>query len=124
MAYKQWLPVALVLLMIGLSFWHAVFAVPGRLDEWSPAVLLPTVLANAAVIVLALWLMRIGLREDRGRPFAAGVIYFVTWAVVRYIDLFGGVGGMLGASLMFFVCGAGLFGVAIYWRRRKEVRDV
>ena len=34
----------------------------------------------------------------------------------------GAFGGLLGASLMFFLCGATLFGVALYWRRRKEVR--
>ena len=39
---------------------------------------------------------------DRGRLFAAGVFVFLLWAVFRYIDLFAGVGGMLGASLMFF----------------------
>jgi hypothetical protein len=84
--------------------------------------LVPTVLANLALIGLALWLMQVGLREDRGRPFTAGVLLFVLWCVLRYIDLFGDFGGMLGASLMFFLCGAALFAVAQYWRRRKVVR--
>ena len=69
---------------------------------------------------LAIWLIRIGLREDRGRPFAAGVMYFLFWSILRYIDLFGDFGGILGAALMFFLCGAALFGVALFWRRRKE----
>jgi hypothetical protein len=43
---------------------------------------------------------------------------------MRYVDLFGDFGGLLGASVMFFLCGAALFGLAIYWRRRKEVADV
>jgi hypothetical protein len=43
------------------------------------------------------------------------------WAVFRYADLFTGVGGMLGASLMFFLCGAALFGMARFWAHRKEL---
>jgi hypothetical protein len=81
----------------------------------------PTLLANAAMLVFALWLMQVGLREDRGQPFAAGVLYFLLWAVLRYVDLFGDMGGMLGAAVMFFLCGASLFGVALYWRQRKAV---
>jgi hypothetical protein len=81
--------------------------------------LLPTILANAAMLLLATWLIGIGLHEDRTRPFAMGVLYFLLWTIVRYIDLFGRWGGMLGAALMFFLCGAALFGVALYWRRRR-----
>ena len=81
----------------------------------------PTIVANAAMIGLAFWLIRLGLAEDRGRPFGAGVAYLLLWAVLRYIDLFGAFGGMLGAALIFFLCGAALFGVAFYWRNRKAV---
>ena len=84
--------------------------------------LLPTVLVNAAMVAGAFWLMQIGLRDDRGRPFAAGVGYFLLWAVLRYVDLFRNFGGMLGAALMFFTCGGVLFAVARYWQGRKEVR--
>jgi hypothetical protein len=76
------------------------------------------------MIVLALWLMRVGLREDQSLPFAAGVLYFLLWAVLRYADLFAGVGGMLGASLMFLLCGVGLFAVARFWHKRKEIGHV
>jgi hypothetical protein len=100
--------------MTSLAFWNVFVHEP----------LIPTVLANVAVIALALWLMQVGLSEDRGLPFTAGVLLFLLWAVLRYIDLFGDFGGMLGASLMFFLCGATLFGVAQYWRRRKGVRHV
>ena len=122
---RQWLPVGMVLLMAVLPLVNAIFGEAGGAGAASVLATLPvTVLANVAMIVLALWLMRIGLQEDRGRPFAAGVVYFLLWSVLRYVDLFADFGGMLGASLMFFICGAGLFGVAIYWRKRKEFRHV
>ncbi len=89
--------------MVILLVWHLIIGEP----------LLPTIVANVAMIFLAFWLMGVGLREDRGQPFAAGVVYFLLWAVVRYVDLFGDFGGMLGAALMFFLCGGALFGVAL-----------
>ena len=115
---RQWLPFGLLLLMAFMSLWTAAF---GDLDL-EAANVIPAVLANAAMVGAAYWLMSLGLREDRGIPFAAGVAYFLLWSVLRYIDLFGDFGGMLGAALMFFLCGAALFGVAFYWRRRKELR--
>ena len=117
---RQWYPAALVLCMAFSAVWHSLFRT-GETVTWQAA-LPPTVLANLAMIAGAIWLMRIGLREDRGRPFAAGVLLFLLWAVLRYIDLFGDFGGMLGAALMFFLCGAALSGLALYWRRRREVR--
>src|SRR5262249_20177651 len=116
---RQWLPFALVVLMAFLALWEALARSLGMAQQ---AAMLPTVLANVAMIGCSLWLMAVGLREDRGLPFAAGVGYFLLWAVLRYADLFGAFGGMLGAAVMFFLCGATLFGVALYWRRRKEVR--
>ncbi len=110
---RQWLPIGLVLLMVILLFWHLLIGEP----------LLPTIVANVAMLFLAAWLMGVGLREDRGLPFAAGVLYFLLWAVVRYVDLFGDFGGMLGAALMFFLCGGALFGVALYWRQRRQQQD-
>jgi hypothetical protein len=119
---RQWLPVGLVGLMTFLSLWEAAsHGIGNEFDQRTKLALTPTVLANAAMIPCALWLMRVGLREDRGQPFAAGVLYFLFWIVLRYIDLFGDAGGMLGAAVMFFLCGAGLFGVALFWRQRKEV---
>jgi uncharacterized membrane-anchored protein len=49
------------------------------------------------------------------------VLYFLFWAVLRYADLFSGVGGMLGAALMFLLCGIGLFAVARFWVHRKAI---
>jgi uncharacterized membrane protein len=90
--------------------------VPVTSEPW-----LPTIMANAAMIVLALALLRSGLTEDRGRPFAVGVAYLLFWAVLRYMDLFGAFGGMLGAALVFFLCGGAMLAVALYWRNRKAV---
>lgn len=109
---RQWLPLGLVLLMTLLSSWFALVPEP----------FVPTLLANVAMLASAVWLMAVGLREERGRPFAAGVLYFLLWAVLRYFDLFGGFGGMLGAAFMFFLCGAALFVVSQYWRQRKQRR--
>ncbi len=116
---RLWIPAGLVAFMAALPWTVALFRALGNPRTGAVVV---AVLANMAVVACALWLIRLGLREDRGVPFGAGVLYFLTWAVQRYGDLFGDFGGMLGAALMFFLCGATLFGVAMYWRRRKEVR--
>jgi hypothetical protein len=111
---RRALPMGLTLFFVLLAFWQVFIQEP----------LLPTVLANVAMIALAIWLMQLGLRENRGLPFAAGVLYFLLWTVLRYIDLFGDFGGMVGAAFMFLLCGLTLFGLAMYWRRRTEVRHV
>ena len=107
---RQWLPLGLVLLMAILALWNTIIQEP----------LLPTIAVNVAMVAVSFWLMRVGLRDDRSPPFVVGVMYFLLWTVLRYIDLFGDFGGMVGAALMFFLCGAALFGVALLWRRRKE----
>lgn len=112
-------PLGLSLLMVLLPAIAAASRSGGSNDM---AALLPTVLANGAMLAGAFWLMQVGLQEDRGRPFGAGVLYFLLWSVLRYVDLFGDFGGMLGAAMMFFACGGALFGVARYWQGRKEVR--
>jgi hypothetical protein len=127
---RQWFPMAMIAAMTLLAAWGTWDAAnhygAGRYSYYSSQPLssfaiVSTIVANLGMIVLALCLIALGLREDRGQPFAAGILYFLLWSVLRYVDLFGEHGGMLGASLMFFLCGATLFGVAIYWRRRKEV---
>ena len=107
---RQWLPLGLLLLMTLLSLWTALVLEP----------LLPTILTNLAMLASALWLIAVGLREERGQPFAAGVLYFLLWAVLRYFDLFGGFGGMLGGAFLFLLCGVTLFVVSQFWRQRKQ----
>ncbi len=109
---RQWLPLGLVLLMTLSSLWVAL----------ARESLLPMILANLAMLASAFWLIQVGTREERGRPFATGVLYFLLWAVLRYFDLFGGFGGMLGGAFLFFLCGVTLFVVSLYWRQRKQRR--
>ncbi len=116
---RQLIPLGLALLMAILPLMSAGCSESSCADA---AALLPTILVNVAMVAGAFWLMQVGLREDRGRPFGAGVLYFLLWSVMRYVDLFGDFGGMLGAAMMFFMCGGALFGVARYWQGRKEVR--
>ncbi len=127
---RLWLPVLVTLMMMSLSLWMGWLEwgpynyTSHQLLKWSPQVLVPVAAVNILMIVLALWLMRLGLREDRTDLFAAGVLYFLLWTILRYCDLFGGAGGMLGASLMFLLCGLGLFAIARFWQHRKEIGNV
>ncbi len=121
-----------MLLMAALALWGGLLKTPSptygynsnHLSSWTSAVIIPAVACNLALIALAIWLIRTGLNRDRGKLFAAGVFLFLLWAVCRYIDLFAGVGGMLGASLMFFLCGTALFAMARFWSHRKEMVHV
>jgi hypothetical protein len=121
---RQWFPVMMLVLMAFLALWNSRVAqdVPrygAGPDRWSAAILLPVLATNAAMIALAFHLIRVGLSEDRGRPFSFGVLVFLAWATLRYVDLFSGVGGMLGAAVMFLLCGVSLFAVARFWQARK-----
>jgi len=113
---RNWLPFSIMALMAVLVWYGPTLA---RAIGPLP----PTIAANVAMVALAFWLIRLGLNEDRGRPFTAGVLYFLLWTVLRYIDLFGNFGGMLGAAGLFFLCGMTLFLVARYWRNRR-VQDL
>jgi Predicted membrane protein len=116
---RQWLPLSMVAAMVALSLSQLSAEEQGPVTGL--AIWLPVLTANVAMIGLAFWLMWIGLRDDRATPFAGGVLFFLLWIVSRYIDLFGELGGMLGAALMFFLCGCALLGVVWFWRNRKEV---
>jgi uncharacterized membrane protein len=132
-ARRQLPAMAMLALMTGLALWVGLFKAPApdyghyygnQLNRWTVEVVVPAVVCNLALIAFAIWLIRSGLKHDRGRLFAGGVLLFLLWAVFRYIDLFAGVGGMLGASLMFFLCGTALFGMARFWSHRKEMVHV
>src|ERR1700682_925739 len=61
------------------NYWNGLYAVlhvpnaPGDKGIALP----PTILANLAMLALAFWLMLVGLREERGFPFAASILYFL-----------------------------------------------
>ncbi len=113
---RQWLPMSMVVLMFVLTIWHVLVSQRDA-DRNAPSILVPTILSNVAMLGLAFWLLMVGMREERGLPFAGGVFYFLLWAVMRYADLFGA--DLLGASCMFFLCGAAIFGFAMFWYRHK-----
>jgi len=116
LASHQWVPLGICLGAVLMGFWDV--AAQGQMS-WAP-----TIIANLAMLALAIWLMHVGLRDERGLAFAAGVLYFLLWSILRYVDLFAEAGGMLGAAGMFFLCGLALFGLSALWRRRKEYRYV
>ena len=117
-ARRQWVPLAICIGVIVMGFLDAIHW-DTEAQAWAP-----TVIGTAAMLTLAIWMMHLGLRDERGPVFAAGVGYFLLWAVMGYADVFAESGGMLGAAGMFFLCGAMLFGLAVLWRRRKELRHV
>ncbi|MFM8220583.1 MAG: DUF2157 domain-containing protein [Planctomycetaceae bacterium] len=60
------------------------------------------VLTNLVMLALAIWLMLLGVREERALLFVAGLLYLLLWTSLRYIDLFGPDLGMLGGAIFFF----------------------
>lgn len=119
---RQWLPLAMAGLMLFMALWYAALKnAAGNNDAFVAAV--PTVLANVGMIGLAFWLMMLGLREDRGFPSGGGVLFFLVWSVCRYTEWFSDHGGLLGGACMFFLCGAAIFGFAMFWHYRKKQRE-
>ncbi len=113
---RQRFPMAINLLM-------ALMALMACWERLAAEALLPTLLSNAVMLFFGIWLLLLGIREERGRPFAAGVLYVLLWTIIRYVDLFGEAGGMLGASALFFTAGGILFASAWYWKNyRNEVK--
>ena len=111
-------------LMFFMALWYAAMSNVGmnQPDMWMTW-LLPTALANIGMLGLAFWLMMFGLREERGFPAAGGVVFFLLWSIFRYAEWFGARGEMLGAACMFFLCGAAIFGFAMFWHVRKKQRE-
>jgi len=108
---QTWAPAGLLVLMLVLTAWTAIIPFH-RLTS-----LIPQVLANIAMVSLSIYLIHVGAREERFRPFAAGVLYFLMWAIVRYVDLFGAMGGMLGSAVVFTLCGVALLVLGKFWGR-------
>jgi uncharacterized membrane protein len=117
---RQWLPLVLAGIITVLTFLSAM-PLERALPVDGLGVVASVVLANVAMLTLALWLMWVGLRDDRGQPFVGGIIYFLLWMVLRYTDLFGLETGMLGAAALFAICGLLIGGLAWFWHQRKVV---
>ncbi|MBQ6108134.1 MAG: hypothetical protein IJK97_07975, partial [Thermoguttaceae bacterium] len=75
---------------------------------------------NVLILALAIWFIHSGLRDSVLPAFIFGVLYFLLWSIFRYFDLFGDVGGMLGAAGLFFFCAVVMFGFAFYWFKAKK----
>jgi len=75
---------------------------------------------NALIVVLTVWMILVGLKRERGDWFWSGVLFFLFWAIVRYVDLFSGIGGMLGAAAIFMFCGLFMLGVVYFWTTRPS----
>ena len=75
--------------------------------------------ANILMLGYSAVMMDEGLKTNSTPKFFLGVSTFLLWTIIRYFDLFGNVGGMLGASLLFFLSSLALIGLAFFWRKRK-----
>ncbi|MES2792009.1 MAG: GDYXXLXY domain-containing protein, partial [Planctomycetota bacterium] len=112
---RRWFAIILVGSLMLMSVWSLTIA------NATVASIVPIILANLVTLGMALYLVKVGEQEERTRPFAAGVLMFLMWTLVRYIDLFGGSGGLLGAALVFALCGGGLVVVGNFWSRKRRV---
>ena len=81
-------------------------------------------IANGLMLGYAAVMMDAGLKSNSSARFFLGVGSFLLWTIVRYFDLFGDFGGMLGASLLFFLSSIALIGLAFFWRKRKAAFHV
>ena len=115
---RRWFAIILVGSLMLMSVWS--LAVPNG----NVASSVPIIVANLVTLGMALYLVKVGEQEERTRPFAAGVLLFLIWTLVRYIDLFGEAGGLLGAAVVFALCGGGLVVVGSFWSRRRRTLRV
>lgn len=117
-ARRRWFAIGLVGLLMFMSIWSLF------VSNAEAAAGVPIVIANLLSLAMAVYLIKVGEQEERTRPFGAGVMMFLTWALVRYIDLFGDRGGMLGAAVIFALCGGGLVVVGNFWSRKRKLQQL
>lgn len=112
---RLWLPVV-------LAIGTVVFGYLALLGEKMaiPAM----ILGNLFILAMAVMLVRVGVMEERLRPFAGGVICFLLWTLVRYIDLFDASWGMLGAAGIFTLAGIGLLLVGKFWVSTSRIHNL
>ncbi len=78
-----------------------------------------TIAVNLLMLVFMVWMIQIGLKRKSTAIFFSGIVFFLIWAIIRYVDLFSGFGGMLGAAAVFFFCAFVLLGIVYYWSTRR-----
>jgi len=86
----------------------------------NPLVVVGMFAVNVLIVWQTIGLIVGGLRRNRNDWFWSGVLFFLLWAIVRYVDLFSAVGGMLGASVIFMFCGLFMFGIVYVWTTRRH----
>ena len=119
---RQWLPLVWMA-GIGVSALLNVPFVGGSSPQAENVAWAPAIIANAAMLAFSFWLIHVGLREERGLPFAAGVVYFLVWTICRYFEWFDRAGGILGAAVLFFLCGSVLLAATVFWFKRMKSHD-
>jgi len=103
---RLWVPSAMAIATV-------VFGYLGLVGE--QAAVPAMVFGNLAILAMAILLIRVGVLEERVQPFAGGILCFLVWTLVRYIDLFDASWGMLGAAGIFTLAGIGLLAVGKFW---------
>ena len=126
---RQWLPLTITVFTICMTLWAWYIAAYLRGSFWGLryggshwATLTPALIVDGVILFTVVWLIRTGIRRDRGDAFACGTLYFLLWTLIRYCDYFLESGGMLGAAMMFLACGVFLWGIAWFWGRMKKAR--
>lgn len=103
---RLWVPAALAIATV-------LFGYLGLVGE--QAAIFAMAFGNLAILAIAVLLVRVGVVEERLQPFAGGILCFLVWTLVRYIDLFDASWGMLGAAGIFTLAGISLLLVGKFW---------
>ncbi len=74
-------------------------------------------LFSAASLIVGIWLILMGVRQDRAWSFFGGVCYVLLFVLVRWMDL---IGDMLSSAAIFFAAAFILMGTAHYGRKRAR----
>jgi|GEM_PF-483419 len=82
--------------------------------------IISSIAANILLLLTCAMWMDAGWENESSNQFFAGAILFLVWTFQRYFDLFGDIGGMLGASALFLACGLILVFLAFFWQRKKR----
>jgi uncharacterized membrane protein/uncharacterized membrane-anchored protein len=104
--------IALTILLIGLGYELA-----GKGHDLFQVLMIAT--GNVATLILSVWLIRLGLTEGRLRPYVYGSLVFLTWLIVRYVDISKDL-GMLTMAGFFALLGVILFVLARVWKTQRE----